>query len=378
MSVRHLEALFDPKSVAVIGASNRAKSVGSVVMRNMLTGGFEGPVMPVNPRGGAIHGVLAYPDVNSLPVVPDLAVVCTSAQTVPSVLDDLGKRGTHAAVVLTAGLSLLTAEDGRTLQEHVVEISRKHQIRILGPNCIGMIVPGIGLNASFAHKNCLPGKIAFVAQSGGLTTGVLDYANSNDIGFSHFLSIGDMVDVDFGDILDYLGSDPTVGSIMLYIEAVKDARKFMSAARAAARNKPVLVVKAGRVAEGARAAASHTGSMAGSGGIIVLDDTTQIVDAALNLAQFYAHESCGQCTPCREGCGWMYGILTRLQQGEATEADIRVLRDLANNIHSRTICFFGASAAMPVQSFLKKFPEEFFARAGVGVPDDWRPAASAK
>lgn len=121
-----------------------------------------------------------------------------------------------------------------------------------------------------------------------------------------------------------------------------------------------------------------SGSYLGSGGFIVMDDRTDLVDALTNLLRFYAHESCGQCTPCREGCGWMYGILTRLQQGEATEADIRVLRDLANNIHSRTICFFGASAAMPVQSFLKKFPEEFFARAGVGVPDDWRPAASAK
>ncbi|MCC7492786.1 MAG: bifunctional acetate--CoA ligase family protein/GNAT family N-acetyltransferase [Fimbriimonadaceae bacterium] len=295
MSVRHLEALFDPKSVAVVGASNRPKSVGSVVMRNLLLGGFGGPVMPVNPKGESIHGVLAYQDVDDLPVVPDLAVICTPPQTVAGILDKLGQRGTRAAVVLTAGLNLTTLPDGRTLQDLAVEAARKHHLRLLGPNCIGLVVPGIGLNASFAHANALPGKVAFVAQSGGLTTGVLDYARSNNIGFSHFLSVGDIVDVDFGDILDYLGSDPQVSAILLYIESIRDARKFMSAARAAARNKPVLVVKAGRVAEGAKAAASHTGALAGSdavydtafrrAGMLRVFTITELFDAVQTLAR---------------------------------------------------------------------------------------------
>lgn len=294
MSVRHLESLFQPQSVAVIGASNRPKSVGSVVMRNLLLGGFGGPVMPVNPKGESIHGVLAYPDVESLPVVPDLAVICTPAATVPNLIDRLGQRGTRAAVVLTAGLNLSNAEDGRSLQEAMLDNARRHQLRVLGPNCIGIVIPGIGLNASFAHRNALPGKIAFVAQSGGLTTGVLDYACSNGIGFSHFLSIGDMVDVDFGDTLDYLGTDPGVSAILLYIESIRDARKFMSAARAAARNKPVLVVKAGRVAEGARAAASHTGALAGAddvyesafrrAGMLRVYTITELFDAVQTLA----------------------------------------------------------------------------------------------
>ena len=263
MSVRNLEALFEPRSVAIIGASNRAGSVGSVVMRNMLQSGFSGPVMPVNPRSTAIHGVLAYPDVPSLPVTPDMAVICTPPQTVPGLIDELGRRGTRAATVITAGLNE-DSGDGTTYSDQMVAAAKPYNLRILGPNCIGIIVPGIGLNASFAHMNALPGKIAFISQSGGLTTGVLDYACSMGIGFSHFLSLGDIVDVDFGDCLEYLGSDPQVSAILLYIESISNAREFMSAARAAARNKPVLAVKSGRVAEGAKAAASHTGALAGS------------------------------------------------------------------------------------------------------------------
>jgi len=263
MSVRNLEALFEPRSVAVIGASNRAGSVGSVVMRNMLQSGFQGPVMPVNPRSMAVHGVLAYADVAALPVTPDMAVICTPPQTVPGLIDELGRRGTRAATVITAGLNE-DSGDGTTYAQQMVAAAKPYNLRLLGPNCIGIIVPGIGLNASFAHMNALPGKVAFISQSGGLTTGVLDYACSMGIGFSHFLSLGDIVDVDFGDCLEYLGSDPNVSAILLYIESITSAREFMSAARAAARNKPVLAVKSGRVAEGAKAAASHTGALAGA------------------------------------------------------------------------------------------------------------------
>jgi acetyltransferase len=275
MSIRNLDYLFKPKSVAVIGASNKPRSVGATVMLNLLEGGFSGPLMPVNPKYEAVAGVLAYPDVASLPRAPELAVICTPAKIVPGLINELGERGTKAAVVLTAGLTHLKDEQGRTLQEAMLEAARPHLMRVLGPNCVGLIVPGLGLNASFAHTSAAPGKIAFVSQSGGLTTGVLDWARSKGIGFSYFISLGDSADVDFGDVLDFLASEANTGAILLYIESIKATRKFMSAARAAARNKPVLAVKAGRAPEGAKAAASHTGALAGS------DD---VYDAAIRRA----------------------------------------------------------------------------------------------
>jgi acetyltransferase len=264
MSVRNLTYLFKPGSVALIGATDRAKSVGAVVMRNLLQGGFSGPIMPVNPKHKAISGVLAYPDVKSLPVVPDLAIICTPALTVPNLIRELGERGTRAAVVITAGLSSILYEGNKTVAQAMLEAARPHLFRILGSNCLGLIVPGIGLNASFAHQPASSGRIAFVSQSGALCTAVLDWARPKRIGFSHFISLGDADDVNCADVLDYLGSDPTTRAILLYIEAIKERRKFMSAARAAARNKPVMVIKSGRVAEGAKAAASHTGALAGA------------------------------------------------------------------------------------------------------------------
>lgn len=275
MSIRNLEQLFKPRAIAVIGASNRPRSVGTTVMRNLLEGGFSGPIMPVNPNYEAVDGVLAYPDVASLPKTPELAVICTPPATVPGLIAELGERGTKAAIVLTAGLSRSKDEQGRTLQEAMLEAARPHLLRILGPNCVGLLIPKLGLNASFAHISAAPGKVAFVSQSGGLTTAVLDWAKSQGIGFSHFISLGDSADVDFGDVLDYLGSEPNTSAILLYIESIRAARKFMSAARAAARNKPVVVIKAGRAPEGARAAASHTGALAGA------DD---VYDAAIRRA----------------------------------------------------------------------------------------------
>ncbi|MFO1188816.1 MAG: bifunctional acetate--CoA ligase family protein/GNAT family N-acetyltransferase [Alphaproteobacteria bacterium] len=264
MSIRNLDSLFKPRSIAVFGASNRPGSIGAVLIRNLIAGGFAGPVLPVNPNAEAIAGVLAYRDTASLPFAPDLAVICTPPGTVPGLIADLAARGSRAAVVITAGLARLKDENGTTCQARMLEAARPSTFRILGPNCVGLLVPGLGLNASFAHTGALPGKIAFVSQSGALCTEVLDWAKSRKIGFSHFVSLGDSADVDFGDTIDYLASDPETRAILLYIEAVTAARKFMSAARAAARNKPVLVIKAGRVAEGARAAASHTGALAGA------------------------------------------------------------------------------------------------------------------
>jgi len=297
MSVRHLDALFKPASVAVIGASNQPHSVGGEVMRNLLRAGFCGPVMPVNPKYEAVGGVLTYPDIASLPVVPDLAVVCTPPPTVPGILHDLGARGTRAAVVITAGLSRATMPDGRTVREAMLAAARPYLLRILGPNCVGLLVPALGLNATFAHAGLTPGSLAFVSQSGGFCTAVLDWARGKGIGFSHFVSLGDSADVDFGDVLDYLASSAEVTAILLYMESIgaDEARKFMSAARAAARNKPVLAVKAGRVAEGARAAASHTGALAGAdhvydaalrrAGILRVYELDELFDAVETLAR---------------------------------------------------------------------------------------------
>ena len=176
MSIRNLNYLFRPSSVAVIGASNRAHSVGHTVMRNLLEGGFDGPVMPVNPKCSAVAGVLAYPDMSSLPVTPDLAVVCTPAPTVPQIIRELGERGTKAAVVLTAGLSRQTDETGKTLQQAMLEAARPHLLRILGPNCVGVLVPGVSLNASFAHTTASSGRISVIHQSGALCTALLDWA----------------------------------------------------------------------------------------------------------------------------------------------------------------------------------------------------------
>lgn len=256
MSIRHLDALFAPASVAVFGASERPASVGATVWRN-LHGQFPGKLWPVNPKHGAIGGVKAYRDVAALPEAPDLAIICTPPATVPDLVAQLGRRGTRAAVVVTAGLDKAT-------RQAMLDAARPYTLRILGPNCIGMLVPHLGLNASFAHIGATPGDIAFVSQSGALVTAMLDWAAARGIGFSHFVSLGEHADVDFGDMLDYLGSDPHTRAILLYIESIEEARKFMSAARAAARNKPVIVVKAGRSAAGQAAAASHTGALAGS------------------------------------------------------------------------------------------------------------------
>ncbi|MDB5917458.1 MAG: family N-acetyltransferase [Massilia sp.] len=275
MSVRNLQQLFAPKSVALIGASERPGSVGATVLRNLAGAGFKGAIYPVNPKYRELAGLECYAGVADLPRAPDLALICTPPATIPAIIRQLGERGCRAAIILTAGLGSLHDIQGRTLQQAALDAAHPYILRLLGPNCVGLLVPGLGLNASFAHTDALPGRIAFVSQSGALVTGVLDWAKSRGIGFSRFISLGDSADVDFGDVLDFLASDGETGAILLYIEDVRHARKFMSAARAAARSKPVVVLKAGRVPEGAKAAASHTGALAGS------DD---VYDAAIRRA----------------------------------------------------------------------------------------------
>ncbi len=275
MSIRNLEFLLAPRSVAVIGASDRPSSVGATVMRNLLAGGFKGSIWPVNPKHEEIAGQRAYDRVRALPQTADLAVICTPPPTVPGLIAELADRGTRAAVVMTAGMSTATDRRGRRLTQLMLDAARPHLLRILGPNCVGLLVPGLGLNASFAHTGTTAGPLAFVSQSGALVTAVLDWANSRGIGFSHFISVGDRADIDLGDLIDYLGSDAATRAILLYVESVKTPRKFLSAARAAARNKPVIVVKSGRVPEGARAAATHSGMLAGA---------DEVFDAAIRRA----------------------------------------------------------------------------------------------
>ncbi len=295
MTVRNLEFLFRPKSVALIGASGKPHSVGATALQNLLHGGFSGPVMAVNPKHKKLGDIPIYKNVASLPTTPELALICTPPVTVPGLITELGERGTRAAIVLSAGLSQPFGSSGKRVKDAMLDAARPYLLRILGPNCVGLIVPGIGLNASFAHTSALSGKLAFVSQSGALTTAILDWAKSRGIGFSHFVSLGDSADVDFGDVLDYLASDTNTSAILLYIESIRAARKFMSAARAAARNKPVIVVKAGRAPEGAKAAASHTGALAGAddvydaairrAGMLRVYTTEDLFDAAETLAR---------------------------------------------------------------------------------------------
>ena len=294
MSVRHLDKLFAPRSIALIGASNREKSVGQVVARNLFHSGFAGPVMPVNPKAEAVEGVLAYPDVAGLPFAPDLAVICTPPDTVADLVGQLGARGTKACVVITAGFGEGGDEEGHRRRQAVLDAAQPHTLRLVGPNCVGMMVPPLGLNASFAHIGAKTGNLAFLTQSGAMVTAMLDWATPRGIGFSKVVSLGDMADVDFGDLLDYLANDRDTRAILLYVEAVTHARKFMSAARAAARAKPVIVIKGGRHAEGMKAAASHTGALAGSdavydtafkrAGMLRVYTLEELFDAAETLA----------------------------------------------------------------------------------------------
>jgi len=268
MSIRNLDSLFTPASIAVIGASDRPGSVGATVWRNLRAGGFKGPLLAVNQRAVVLDGVAASARVADLPEAPELAVICTPPASVPGLIKELGERGTRAAVVLTAGLTAAQ-------QQAMLDAARPHLLRILGPNGIGLLAPAAGINASFAPTHAAPGELAFVSQSGALVTAMLDWAKGRGIGFSQVVSLGEHADIDFGDMLDWLASDARTRAILLYIESVSEARKFMSAARAAARNKPVIVVKSGRSQQGQRAAASHSGALAGA---------DWVVDAAIRRA----------------------------------------------------------------------------------------------
>lgn len=245
MSSSYLAGLFAPESIAVIGATNDPRKAGHVVMRNLLQGGFAGPVMPVNPKHAAVAGVLSYRDIADLPVIPDLAIIATPPSITPQIVAELGQRGTRAAIVLWPGSSGVDALGSRRLESEIAAAAASNQCRLIGPDSIGILIPGAGLNASLSQVPASNGKLAFLSQSADLCTSVLDWARSKGIGFSHFFSLGACIDLDFADVLSVLGDDPNARAILLYIERLDEGRRFVTAARHAAKNKPVLIVKPG-------------------------------------------------------------------------------------------------------------------------------------
>ena len=263
MSEHYLKSLFIPASVAVVGASPRAASLGKAVLGNLRAGGFSGPILAINPKYAEIDGQPCYPDFASLPAPPDLAVVVTPAATVAAVLADAARAGTRHAVVLTAGFGEL-GPNGKALEMEVARSARTNGLRMIGPNCLGLMRPDIGLNATFSRSAARAGQIALVSQSGAICAALTDWAWSAGIGFSSVVSLGAGTDLDFGEVLDFLMHDEATTSILMYVEGVRDARRFISGLRAAARTKPIVVLKAGRHATASLAAQSHTGALAGN------------------------------------------------------------------------------------------------------------------
>ncbi len=263
MDILTLDRIFKPQRIALVGVSPNPKSVSAKILSNIIGGGFRGVVYPVSASTEAVMGIPCFRDIASLPKAADLGILCAPAAQVPGLVRECGEAGIRGLIVVSAGFRE-TGPAGLALEEALLAEARRFEgMRVLGPNCLGLISPGRALNASFAGAMPRPGHVAFVSQSGALCTSVLDWAAEEKIGFSHFVSTGNMLDVDFGDLIDYLGEDEETKSIILYIESVKDARKFMTAGRAFARMKPIVAYKAGRFAESAAAAASHTGALAG-------------------------------------------------------------------------------------------------------------------
>ena len=305
MSTRNLDKLMEPRSVVAIGASARAGSVGAAVTRNLLDGGFHGDIHLVNPKGGQIGGKQVLRSLGQISEPPDLAVVMTPPESVPGVIDELGRRGTKVAIVITAGPGSgpEAARINAEWRQLVLRAARPHLLRIVGPNCIGYAAPRLGLNASFGPTRLKPGRLAAVAQSGAVLAGLADWGADQGIGFSHLISMGDMADVDFGDVLDVLARDYETRAVLMYAEGIVHARKFMSAARGLARLKPVIVLKAGRHAAAAQAAASHTGSMAGS---------AAVYDAAFARAGLVRVKGLGELFDAAETLG--YGLTPRTER----------------------------------------------------------------
>lgn len=258
-----LDAIFSPETVAVIGASEQPGSVGRTLLWNLITNSFGGTVFPVNIKRSSVLGIKAYPSIYDVPEDVDLAVIATPAQTVPGIVEDCVEAGVKGAIIISAGFKE-RGPDGAALEAQILKTARKGGMRIIGPNCLGVMSPLTGLNATFANAMARPGNVGFISQSGALCTAVLDWSFHENVGFSHFVSIGSMLDVNWGDLIYYLGNDTRTKSIVIYMESIGDARSFMSAAREVALTKPIIVIKPGRTEAAAKAAASHTGSLTGS------------------------------------------------------------------------------------------------------------------
>ncbi|MGZ0018321.1 bifunctional acetate--CoA ligase family protein/GNAT family N-acetyltransferase [Nitrosomonas sp. wSCUT-2] len=293
MNRHYLHAMFHPQSVAVIGASNRENSVGGVVFRNMLDNGFQGKLYAVNPNHDEIQGQRAYASIEQIDTPVDLAVIITRAALVPDIVESCGKHGVRFALILSAGFRE-TGPQGAALERAVIQNARRYGMRLIGPNCLGILCPASGLNATFSKGSVQAGNLALISQSGAFCTAIMDWAKPNDVGFSCIISMGAAASLDFGEILDYLATDRHTESILLYIEGIQRARSFMSALRAAARIKPIFIVKAGRHSTGSAAAFSHTGALVGSddvfdaalqrAGVVRVETIVQLFSAAKTLS----------------------------------------------------------------------------------------------
>ena len=258
----NLDKIFNPKTIAVIGASSKKNAVGYTLFNNLIKNGYKREIFPVNVKYKKIQGRKSYKSIKKISKKIDLVIIATPALTVSSIIDECGDSGVEAVIIISAGFNEI-GKQGEKISNEIKEKAKKYKMRILGPNCLGLIRPSIKLNASFASKTPLPGKIAFISQSGALCTAILDWSLKNNVGFSYFVSVGSMIDISFHDLIDYFGHDPNVSSILIYMESLTDARKFLSAARAFSKTKPIIVLKSGRSNYGAKAAKSHTGSLAG-------------------------------------------------------------------------------------------------------------------
>ncbi len=257
-----IDRMFNPRAVALIGATDKEGTVGDATLKNLLVGKGKHTVYPVNPSHDSVAGLKCYPNIASIPEHIDLAVIATPAKSVPGVVEECGKAGVDGVVIISAGFREIGAE-GAKLEAEIRRIRAKYGLRLLGPNCVGFARPSIHLNATFLRDSPELGSIAFISQSGALGSAILDWATTSHVGFSLFASMGSMLDLDFGDLIDFLGTDPSTRSIIVYVEGIGDAKKFMSAARGFARSKPIVVLKAGKYTTGAKAVQSHTGALAG-------------------------------------------------------------------------------------------------------------------
>ena len=260
--MERIKLFFAPSSIALIGATDRDRAVGKVALENLLLTKDKLKIYPINPNRDKVFDLTCYPSVSSLEEPPDLAVIITPAETVPDLVEECGKAGIKAIIIISAGFKEIGAE-GQAREDKIADIARKYNIRIIGPNCMGLIRPSANLNTTFTRRMPKPGYVAFLSQSGALGSGVLDWAISKNIGFSAVVSLGSMLDVDFGDLIDFFGEDPETKSIIIYLEYIGNAKKFLSAARGFARTKPIIVLKPGKFQESAKAAKSHTGAIVG-------------------------------------------------------------------------------------------------------------------